>query len=91
MSKWMIRCCVAPLLEGKTDAVIDEEFLGKVKADGVTILTCCTVAISDVYLDIEDLSIIGRLPLLTPPCRIDSVKKLNDDVVGIVLRFSPRK
>ena len=93
------RCgvCVAPLLEGETDAVIDEEFLGKSKGkvkvkdktEGVNILTCCRVAISDIYLDIEDLGIIGSLPLLTLPCRIDSIKKLNDDVVGIVLRLPP--
>lgn len=91
------RCgvCVAPLLKGETDAVIDEEFLGKVKVkvkgktEGVNILTCCRVAISDIYLDIEDLGIIGSLPLLTLPCRIDSIKKLNDDVVGIVLRLPP--
>ena len=85
------RCgvCVAPLLKGKTDAVIDEEFLGKGNTEGVNILTCCRVAISDIYLDIEDLGIIGSLPLLTLPCRIDSIKKLNDDVVGIVLRLPP--
>ena len=46
---------------GETDAAIGEEFLGRNKGnvkgatEGVNILTCCRAAVSDVYLDIEDL------------------------------------
>ena len=85
------RCgvCVAPVLSGKTEAITDEVSLGGDEMGHTNILTCCRVAISDVYLDVEDLGAIGSLPLLTLPCRIDSMENLNHDVIGLVLRLPP--
>jgi len=86
------RCgvCVALVLSGESEPIRNEESLGTVEIANKNILTCCRIAVSDVHLDIEDLGVIGSLPLLTLPCRIDRIKHLNDDVIEVVLRLPPR-
>jgi CDP-4-dehydro-6-deoxyglucose reductase len=85
------RCgvCIAPVLSGNTEPVTYEESLSTEDLASAKILTCCRVALSDVHLNIEDLGAIGSLPLLTLPCRIDSIKNLNDDVIELLLRVPP--
>lgn len=85
------RCgaCVAPVLSGNTEPVLDEQSLGAEDLSSNKILTCCRVALSDTCLNIEDLGAIGCLPLLTLPCRIDSVLNLTIDVIKLVLRLPP--
>jgi CDP-4-dehydro-6-deoxyglucose reductase len=42
-----------------------------------------------VSLDVEDLGEIGNIPVRTIPCRISSLKLLNNDVLQVVLRVPP--
>jgi CDP-4-dehydro-6-deoxyglucose reductase len=85
------RCgiCIAPVLSGNTEPVTVEESLSTEDLASAKILTCCRVALSDVHLNIEDLGAIGNLPVLTLPCRIDSIRDLNDDVIELLLRLPP--
>ena len=85
------RCgvCAAPISHGETKAIVAEESLSKSDILSGKILTCCRTPTTDIYLDIDDLGEIGSLKTLTLPCRIDSIKFLNDDVLGLDLRLPP--
>jgi CDP-4-dehydro-6-deoxyglucose reductase, E3 len=85
------RCgvCLAPVLQGDTKTIRDESFVDVDGVNGSTILTCCSVAVSDVYLDIEDIGALASLPIQTLPCRIDAIEYLNNEVLGLLLRLPP--
>lgn len=85
------RCgvCISPVLSGKSTALIHETALNAQEASEGKILTCCRAPLSDIYLDIQDLGEIGKLPTLTLPCRIDSIKLFNQNVIQIILRLPP--
>lgn len=85
------RCgvCVAPVLHGETSATKPEDSLALDDYNSGKILTCCRAPVSDVFLDIEDLGDIGLIPVVTLPCRIDSLKLMNNDVMQVVLRVPP--
>jgi CDP-4-dehydro-6-deoxyglucose reductase len=85
------RCgvCIAPVVSGETFAIKPEESLSLDSQEMGNILTCCRVPVSDVSLDIEDLGEIGNIPVRTIPCRISSLKLLNNDVLQVILRVPP--
>ena len=85
------RCgiCIAPVLSGKTLAIKPEETLTLESQEIGNILTCCRVPVTDVSLDVEDLGEIGNIPVRTIPCRISSLKLLNNDVLQVILRVPP--
>ena len=85
------RCgiCIAPVLSGKTLAIKPEETLTLESQEIGNILTCCRVPVTDVSLDVEDLGEIGNIPVRTIPCRISSLKLLNNDVLEVILRVPP--
>ena len=85
------RCgvCKAEVVSGETDVIQAEASLtAEDEADGF-ILTCCRAAKTDLQLDIQDLGELGVIQTKTLPCRIDSLQRLADDVVEIVLRTPP--
>jgi CDP-4-dehydro-6-deoxyglucose reductase, E3 len=85
------RCgiCIAPVLSGQTVAIKPEESLNIETQERGNVLTCCRVPVTDVSLDIEDLGEIGNIPVRTLPCRISSLKFLNNDVLQVLLRVPP--
>ncbi|EAU52269.1 CDP-6-deoxy-L-threo-D-glycero-4-hexulose-3-dehydrase reductase [alpha proteobacterium HTCC2255] len=85
------RCgvCVAPVLSGKTFAIKPEASLTLEGQEIGNILTCCRVPVTDVSLDVEDLGEIGNIPVRILPCRISSLKLLNNDVLQVILRVPP--
>jgi CDP-4-dehydro-6-deoxyglucose reductase, E3 len=85
------RCgvCKAKVVSGETDVLQAEESLTAEDESVGFILTCCRAARTDLQLDIEDLGELGSIQTKTLPCRIDSLRFLSDDVVGIVLRTPP--
>lgn len=85
------RCgiCIAPVLSGETFAIKPEESLTLESQEMGNILTCCRVPVTDVSLDVEDLGEIGNIPVRTLPCRINSLKLLNNDVIQVILRVPP--
>ncbi|RMT93770.1 hypothetical protein ALP39_200176 [Pseudomonas marginalis pv. marginalis] len=68
----------------------DESALSAEDVASGYILTCCRAALSDVRLDIEDLGLFANLKSKTLPCRVDSFKRLADDVVEVILRLPPK-
>ena len=85
------RCgiCIAPVLSGETFSIKPEESLTLESQKMGNILTCCRVPVTDVSLDVEDLGEIGNIPVRTLPCRINSLKLLNNDVIQVILRVPP--
>lgn len=85
------RCgaCKAQVLDGVTSTTKDEESLTADERTEGFILTCCRTAATDVQLDIEDLGELANIEIKTLPCRIDSITRLSDDVIGVTLRTPP--
>jgi CDP-4-dehydro-6-deoxyglucose reductase len=85
------RCgiCIAPVLSGETFAIKPEESLTLESQGMGNILTCCRVPVTDVSIDVEDLGEIGNIPVRTLPCRINSLKLLNNNVIQVILRVPP--
>lgn len=85
------RCntCKCKVISGKSQALQEETGLNAAeKADG-WILCCVRTAVSDLSLDLEDLSGVVLPETKTLPCRIKSIDKLAPDVVSVVLRLPP--
>lgn len=85
------RCgiCKVRVIRGETKVETPEQSLGEIEADKGYILTCCRSAVSDIKLDATDLGRLATLKVQTLPARIDSLAKLADDVLEIVLRTPP--
>lgn len=86
------RCgvCKAHVI-GDTEVIHhDETALSSEELAAGYILTCCRTALTDVRLDIEDLSQFEDIKSKTLPCRVDSFRRLADDVVEVVLRLPPK-
>lgn len=85
------RCgtCKAKVICGTTQSIGDSSSLTVADANAGFVLTCTAAAISDVHLDIEDISLLADFPTRTTPCRIDSMLRLAPDVVQVSLRFPP--
>ena len=85
------RCgvCVTNVIEGETSALIQEDAIDKAKLNDISILTCCRSPRTDLKLDIDDLGDFGLIKVLTLPCRLESLEKLNNDVCFVKLRLPP--
>jgi CDP-4-dehydro-6-deoxyglucose reductase len=85
------RCgvCKATVLSGDTEAFKGESSLTAEEVAAGMILTCCRHAISDVEIDAEDIGALGDVEVKTLPCRIDTITRLADNVVEVVLRVPP--
>ncbi len=85
------RCgvCKTTVVSGKTRAFSEETSLTVEELAAGVILTCCRHAVSDVEINAEDLGALGDIVVKTLPCRIDSLTRLADNVVEVVLRLPP--
>jgi CDP-4-dehydro-6-deoxyglucose reductase len=86
------RCgvCKANVLQGDTEVMQPELALTDEERANGAILTCCRAALTDVELDIEDLGLLADIQIKTMPCRLDTLERLADDVVRVVLRTPPK-
>ena len=85
------RCksCKAKVLEGTTMTISDELGLSLEDQKEGYILTCVRKPVSDLNLDLEDLSGYGIEPVRILPSKIDSITKLSPDVTALKLRIPP--
>ena len=85
------RCgvCKVQVVRGETRVETVEESLNETEYNQGFILTCCRSAVSDVELDTIDLGRLAQLKVQTLPARIDSLEKLADEVLEVVLRTPP--
>jgi CDP-4-dehydro-6-deoxyglucose reductase len=85
------RCqsCKAKVLEGTTMAISDELGLSLVEQQEGYILTCVRKPVSDLNLDLEDLSGYAIEAIRILPSKIDSIMKLSTDIIALKLRIPP--
>lgn len=86
------RCgsCKAPVINGQTALVRPELSLTAGEAASGLILTCCRTAVTDVALDLADISRLADINIRTMPARIAVLERLADDVIQIQLRLPPK-
>lgn len=85
------RCatCRVKVVSGKT-AVMRQEFdLTDAERDDGWILGCCRAAVSDLEIDVEDLTRLDLPKAKTLPCRVESIEDVAPDVRKFVLRLPP--
>jgi CDP-4-dehydro-6-deoxyglucose reductase len=86
------RCstCKAKVIEGKTDLIGEEQGLDADEKDTGYILACIRKPLSDLNIDIEDLSDLPQLPeSKTIPVKIDQINYASPTVIELVLRYPP--
>jgi CDP-4-dehydro-6-deoxyglucose reductase len=85
------RCgvCKTTVVSGDTEALKGETSLTAEELAAGIILTCCRQALSDVEIDAEDIGALGDIVVKTIPCRIDTITRLAENVVEVILRVPP--
>ena len=83
------RSCVVKVLSGKTINKEEEMVLSEEDKNENFILSCNSIPLSDLELDIEDLGDITLFEKKIIPSKINIIEKLNDDVIKIVVRIPP--
>ncbi|HEY4080084.1 MAG TPA: 2Fe-2S iron-sulfur cluster-binding protein [Burkholderiaceae bacterium] len=85
------RCgtCKTRLLSGSVQTIAADTCLTSEDRAKGWILTCADAANGDVSLEAEDLARLAGLNARTLPARLDSIARLADDVVYVMLRLPP--
>ena len=85
------RCksCICKVNTGKYKFINDQTILSKEEMDEKYILTCNTIPLSDLYLDIEDLSEYNLCKPKILPAKINDIIMLNDYTMKLILRIPP--
>jgi len=85
------RCksCVVKVLKGATKNIQKELVLSEDEKKENYVLSCNTKPISDLHLDIEDLDGIVVYDKKIVPAKINSIEKINNDVIKVVFRLPP--
>lgn len=85
------RCgvCASGVERGESYPLIQEDALFDANQADKNILTCCRTPTTDLVLDIEDLGDIGLIKASTLPCRINSIKFLDNEICFVELRLPP--
>jgi CDP-4-dehydro-6-deoxyglucose reductase len=83
------RSCIVKVLEGKTSNLHEELVLSESEKKEGYILSCNARPLSDIKLDIEDLGDMNLSEVKTFPCKIDTLEKVNSDVLKVKLRLPP--
>lgn len=86
------RCgvCKTKVIKGETDIIRSEISLSQLEKDEGYILTCCRSATSELWLEAEDIDGLVPIECRTIPCKIDSIEKITDDLISVVLRSPPK-
>ena len=86
-----VRCksCMVKIISGMTVNNQDEVVLSEVDKKNNFVLSCNAKPLSDLELDIEDLSEIKLYNKKIIPAKISVIKKLANDIIKVVLRLPP--
>jgi CDP-4-dehydro-6-deoxyglucose reductase len=85
------RCksCLARVIEGETVQIETDLVITDGDRSKGYILTCNTMPISDIKLDIEDLGNITLYEKKIVPAKINNIDLISDDIIKLVLRLPP--
>lgn len=80
--------CKAKVIEGHVDhGKAQEHSLPLVERDAGHVLTCCAKPLSDIVLEVREVSGQNDIPVRTMPCRVQELTRLADDVMLMKLRL----
>jgi CDP-4-dehydro-6-deoxyglucose reductase len=80
--------CKAKIVEGRVDhGKAQEQSLPLVERDAGNVLTCCARPLSDIVLEVREVSGQNDIPVRTLPCRVQELRRLADDVMLMKLRL----
>ncbi|WP_239970548.1 FAD-binding oxidoreductase [Confluentibacter citreus] len=83
------RSCIVKVIKGDVENIQEELVLSKEERNTGYVLSCNAKPLSNIKLDIEDL---GDIVLTEPsvfPSKIDTIEKVKEDIIKLVLRFPP--
>lgn len=85
------RCssCKLKVHSGETIAIQNEIALSDEEKKNKIILACVRKPLTDVYLDVEDLSEYGLSTFKTVPAKISNIAKLTNEIIKVSLRLPP--
>lgn len=83
------RSCIVKVLSGETVAIHEDFVLSDDEKKDNFILSCNSIPVSDLRLDIEDLADIKLYEKKIIPSKINSLENFNDNVLKLVLRLPP--
>ena len=85
------RCgiCKAQIKRGTSKLLMPEISLSEKDKQNSYTLLCCRKATSDLVLGVEDLNFLADIERKIVPCRIDTIKYLNADLIELTLRLPP--
>jgi CDP-4-dehydro-6-deoxyglucose reductase len=87
----MARCrsCAVQVVSGKTINKLDDLVLSVEEKSNNWILSCNSFPCSDLILDVEDIGDIKLFEKKIIPTKINSINKLNETVIEVILRLPP--
>ncbi|TKD65101.1 FAD-binding oxidoreductase [Flavobacterium sp. ASW18X] len=87
------RCssCKVKITSGNYVILQEESVLTKEEREQDFVLSCNTLAKSDLELDVEDLGDLEIYEKRTIPCKINMITRLNENVVKLELRLPPNQ
>ena len=80
--------CACTLISGEVNN-LNDSFHSPEEKNLNRILTCQSIPISDVIIDIADLGIYENYPAKTMPARISSIEKIGKGILKLTLRTPP--
>jgi len=83
------RSCRVKVLEGNCKDIQEELILSEEEKKEGYILSCNSIPLTDIKLDIEDLGNKKLEKSKTLPCKLDSLEFISEDIIKVVLRLPP--
>ena len=80
--------CKGKVVEGQVDhgAAQDHALTPEDRANGMT-LTCCAKPLTNVVLELHEVSSQNDIPVKTMPCRVHELRKVADDVMVMTIKL----
>jgi CDP-4-dehydro-6-deoxyglucose reductase len=83
------RTCLARVIKGKTISIKEDLVLTNQEREDGYILTCNTLALTNLELDIEEIDFLNFIPRTTIPVKIDYIEYFSKNIAKLVLRAPP--
>jgi CDP-4-dehydro-6-deoxyglucose reductase len=83
------RSCLVKIIEGTTKDKLDDLVLSMDEKEKNYTLSCNAIPTSDISMDVEDMGNVILYDKKIVPAKIQSIKKLTDDVIKVSLRLPP--
>lgn len=83
------RSCIVKLVEGKSVEKNEDLILSEEEKKNGFILSCNSIPISDLELDVEDIGFREIYEKKIYPAKVVSIQKISEDVISVILRLPP--